>query len=100
MTTGPAHWDVLFRARAVDNQIFMVGVSPARDQDSGYVAYGHSLVVDPFGGIVWQADSDEIAGVVSIDLALVEKIRRELPLLKHRRLDLYKVERMRAKDEE
>jgi len=91
MTTGPAHWDVLFRARAIDNQVFMVGVSPARDPHSGYVAYGHSLVVDPFGSIVWQAGSDETTEVVCIDLDLVEKVRQELPLLKHRRLDLYKV---------
>jgi predicted amidohydrolase len=91
MTTGPAHWDVLFRARAIDNQVFMVGVSPARDPDSGYMAYGHSLVVDPFGSIVWQAGPEEIAEVVCVDLPLVDKVRQELPLLKHRRLDLYKV---------
>lgn len=93
MTTGPAHWDLLFRARAVDNQIFMVGVSPARDVNSGYVAYGHSLVVDPFGNIIWQAGTEETVGVVSIDMDLVEKTRQGLPLLKHRRLDLYGVDR-------
>ena len=92
MTTGPAHWDVLFRARAIDNQIFMAGISPARDEKSSYVAYGHSLVVDPFGNIIWQAGAGETVGVVSVDLDLVEKTRRELPLLKHRRLDLYGVE--------
>lgn len=91
MTTGPAHWDVLFRARAIDNQIFMVGVSPARDRDSSYVAYGHSLVVDPFGNIIWQAGAEETVGVVCVDMALVEKTQQGLPLLKHRRLDLYEV---------
>lgn len=91
MTTGPAHWDVLFRARAIDNQVFMVGVSPARDHNSSYVAYGHSLAVDAFGNIIWQAGTEETVGVVCIDLALVEKTRQELPLLKHRRLDLYNV---------
>jgi predicted amidohydrolase len=93
MTTGPSHWDVLFRARAIDNQVFMVGVSPARDQDSNYVAYGHSLVVDPFGKIIWQAGAEETVGVVCIDMDLVEQTRRNLPLLKHRRLDLYDVNR-------
>lgn len=91
MITGPAHWDLLFRTRAVDNQVFMVGVSPARDQDSTYIAYGHSLVVDPFGNIIWQAGSGETMGVVCIDFSIVDKIRRELPVLKHRRLDLYQV---------
>lgn len=92
MTTGPAHWDVLFRARAIDNQIFMVGVSPARDENSCYVAYGHSLVVDPFGKIIWQAGAEETVGVVCIDMDMVEQTRQGLPLLKHRRLDLYGVE--------
>jgi omega-amidase len=91
MTTGPAHWDVLFRARAIDNQIFMAGVSPARDPGSGYVAYGHSLAVDPFGKIIWQAGAGETVGVVCMDMDLVEKTRQGLPLLKHRRLDLYEV---------
>ncbi len=91
MTTGPAHWDVLFRARAIDNQVFMAGVSPARDLDSSYVAYGNSLMVDPYGDIIWQAEADETVGVVEIDFSLLEKTRQGLPLLKHRRLDLYQV---------
>jgi predicted amidohydrolase len=92
MTTGPAHWNVLFRARAIDNQIFMVGVSPARDTGSSYIAYGHSLVVDPFGNVVWEAGAEETVGMVCMDMDLVEKTRQGLPLLKHRRLDLYGVE--------
>ncbi|MGE5581037.1 MAG: carbon-nitrogen hydrolase family protein [Bacillota bacterium] len=91
MTTGPAHWDLLFRTRAVDNQVFVIGASPARDNTASYVAYGHSLAVDPFGRIIWQAGAEEIIGIVTLDLDLVEKVRRELPLLKHRRADLYPV---------
>ena len=91
MTTGPVHWYLLFQSRAVDNQVFMVGVSPARDESSDYVAYGHSLVVDPFGQIIWQAAAEETVGVVEVDLSIVDKTRQELPLLKHRRLDLYRV---------
>lgn len=49
MTTGPAHWELLFRQRAVDNQCFTVGVSPARDEQGSYVAYGNSIAVDPWG---------------------------------------------------
>lgn len=47
MTTGPLHWELLARARAVDNQIFVALVSPARDESAHYVAWGNSLVVDP-----------------------------------------------------
>ena len=48
MTTGPAHWELLLRSRALDNQLFVAGVSVARDEDASYVAWGHSTVVDPW----------------------------------------------------
>ncbi len=92
LTTGPAHWETLFRARAIDNQVYLVGVSPARDPKAAYVAYGHSLVVNPWGEVVYQADVAEEVGVVALDSVKLEEIRQGLPLLKHRRLDLYQVE--------
>jgi len=48
MTTGPAHWELLARARAIDNQCYVATVSPARDVTAEYVAWGHSLVVNPW----------------------------------------------------
>jgi omega-amidase len=45
MTTGPAHWELLARGRAVDNQLYVATPSPARDTAAGYVAWGHSTVV-------------------------------------------------------
>ena len=54
MTTGPAHWELLLRQRAVDNQLFTVGTAPARDESGSYVAWGHSMVCEPWGGIVHQ----------------------------------------------
>ena len=48
MTTSPVHWDLLLRSRALDNQLFVAGVSVARDEDASYVAWGHSTVVDPW----------------------------------------------------
>ena len=48
MTTGPVHWELLARARAVDNQCYVAVVSPARDVTASYVAWGHSLVVNPW----------------------------------------------------
>ena len=90
MTTGPAHWETLFKARAIDNQIFTIGASPARNYKAGYQSYGHSLVVDPWGEVLWQAGDEEEVGIVTIDTDRVRKIREELPLLKHQRSDLYK----------
>ena len=94
MTTGPAHWETLFRARAIDNQIFMVGVSPARNEKAGYIAYGHSLVVDPWGDVLWKAGTGEEVAVVPIETERVTEVRERLPLLAHRRSDRYLVQEM------
>ena len=81
MTTGPAHWELLFRARAVDNQLFMVGVSPARDLDFNYHAYGHSLVADPWGSVLIQLGFEEEMAIVTVDLDRVASVRRQIPIL-------------------
>ena len=91
-TTGPAHWELLFRQRAVDNQVFCVGTSPARDPEAGYQAWGHSIVTDPWGRVLTQLGAGEEIGVVELDLDLVDQIRAQLPLLAHRRTDLYRLE--------
>jgi omega-amidase len=96
-TTGPAHWETLFRTRAIDNQVFMIGVGPARNHQAGYQSYGHSLVVDPWGEVLWQAGEEETVGIVTINTDKVAQIRAELPLLNHRRLDLYEVRELKNK---
>jgi predicted amidohydrolase len=89
MTTGPAHWDLTMRARALDNQIYFAAVSPARDPESPYQAYGSSCVVSPWGEFCGRTDSRESIVYAEIDLDYVEDIRNQLPLLKHRRPALY-----------
>jgi omega-amidase len=89
MTTGPAHWDLTMRARALDNQIYFAAVSPARDTESPYQAYGSSCVVSPWGEFCGKTDSRESIVYAAIDLDYVEEIRNQLPLLKHRRPALY-----------
>lgn len=91
MTTGPAHWEILLRARAVDNQLPIIATSPARNPESGYQAYGHSLVVDSWGSILWEANDGYQVGVVDLDLQRTIEVRQTLPLLAHRRQDLYRV---------
>ncbi|WP_068556343.1 carbon-nitrogen hydrolase family protein [Thermotalea metallivorans] len=91
LTTGPAHWDILIKARALDNQVYFVAASPARNMDASYHAYGHSAIANPWGEIVAQAHEEEMILYGEIDLDKVKKIRKELPLLKHRRIDLYDV---------
>lgn len=89
MTTGPAHWDLMFRSRAVDNQVYTIGCAPSRDVNGCYVSYGNSIVVSPFGDIIYKMDEKEGYKIVEIDLDYVDKVRKELPLLSARRLDLY-----------
>ena len=89
MTTGPAHWELLARTRAIDNQVYFLAASPARDVKSGYVSFGHSIIVNPWGEIIAEADEKECILYGNLELDFIEKIREELPLLKHARYDLY-----------
>ncbi|MDD4779404.1 MAG: carbon-nitrogen hydrolase family protein [Tissierellia bacterium] len=89
MTTGPAHWETLFKGRALDNQVFTIGVAPARDYESSYHSYGNSIVVSPWGEIINKLNESEGYIIQEIDLNIVYKVRKELPLLKHMRNEIY-----------
>ena len=89
MTTGPAHWEITFRAQALSNQIFAVGTAPARDLQASYPSWGHSLVVEPWGSAVQEMDEKAGIQITEIDLDRTEVVRSQLPLLKHRRSDIY-----------
>lgn len=89
MTTGPRHWQLMFRSRAVDNQAFTIGVAPARNPRASYVSYAHSIAVSPWGHVIKQMGIDPGIEIVELDLREVIEIRVQLPLLKHRRTDLY-----------
>lgn len=89
MVTGPLHWQLSARARAVDNQQFVLLCSPARDSSAEYVAWGHSLVSDPLGNILGELDEKEGALDVTMDLSMVPHVRNSIPILKGQRTDLY-----------
>jgi omega-amidase len=89
--TGPAHWEITFRSRAVENQCFVAAASPARNKKSQYQAYGHSLVVDPWGRVLAEAGTGEEIIYTRLDPEVLAETRARLPLLKHRREDLYKL---------
>ncbi|MBQ7758276.1 carbon-nitrogen hydrolase family protein [Anaerotignum sp.] len=91
MTTGPAHWEMSFCMRALDNQVFMAGCAPARDMDSSYNAWGHSIATDPWGSVIEQLDETEGILTVELDFSRVETVRQQLPLLKHRKTDMYDI---------
>jgi predicted amidohydrolase len=95
MTTGPAHWELLFRTRAVDNQVFMIGVAPARNAEAGYISWGHTIMVGPWGNVIGQMDEKEGYILHELDLSQVGKVRTELPLLLHRRSDIYQLNKIK-----
>ncbi|HPR24067.1 MAG TPA: carbon-nitrogen hydrolase family protein [Bacillota bacterium] len=59
MTSGPAFWELMMRTRAIDNQVYVAAASPARNLSSSYHAWGHSMIVNPWGGIMAEAGSGE-----------------------------------------
>ena len=89
MTTGPLHWQLLQRARAVDNQVYVVTCSPARHKSSGYVAFGHSHVITPMGEVIGDAGEGDNVIVVDIDMEQVESMRQGIPCWTQKRPDLY-----------
>ncbi|PWZ57741.1 Omega-amidase, chloroplastic [Zea mays] len=91
MTTGPLHWELLQRARATDNQLFVATCGPARDTSAGYVAWGHSTLVGPFGEVIATTEHEETTIIAEIDYSLIEQRRQFLPLQHQRRGDLYQL---------
>lgn len=89
LTTGPLHWQLLGRARAVDNQLYVAMCSPARDMGGTYHAYGHSLIVDPMAKVVVEAEEKETIVSAVLDGAVIEEARSGIPLRDQRRFDVY-----------
>ena len=91
-TTGPAHWELLLRARAVEDQIFVIGAGQVGDLPPGMPrCHGHSMVVDPWG-VVLAERSEPSPGVVvaDLDFAGLADIRKRLPVLANRRPGAYR----------
>ncbi|KAI5278346.1 Omega-amidase nit3 [Ascosphaera aggregata] len=90
LTTGPLHWSLLGRARAVDNQVYVALCSPARDMASEYHAYGHSLVCSPNGEIMVEAGEEEEQIVYAeLDGQTIQDVRKGIPVNTQRRFDVY-----------
>jgi len=91
MTTGPAHWQILNQARAVDNQVYIATIAPARDETASYIAWGHSMVVNPWGKIAVEAEESETVIYADIDLDYLQEVRKQIPVSIQKRPDLYEV---------
>ena len=86
MHTGKDHWHALLRARAIENQVYVLAPAQFGRANEKRLCFGHSLVVDPWGAIIADASDREGIVVAEIDLEFQDKVRRELPVLDHRRL--------------
>lgn len=91
MSTGPRHWEMTLRSRAVDNELFFVGAAAARYEGFHYECWGHSMVVDPFGDVIARTDEKEGILYADIDLNRVDEVRRRLPTFLRLRRDVYTV---------
>jgi len=80
MTTGPAHWDILIKSRALDNQMYIAACGPARDLTASYISWGHSCVATPWGEYCAATDARETIVYATIDVDYMNKIRQELPV--------------------
>src|SRR5216683_1010233 len=83
--TGEAHWEPLLRARAIENQAYVIAPAQFGPNTYGYSDYGNSMIVDPWGRVLARAGDHEGVLVAPIDLEYLEKVRRELPALSHAR---------------
>jgi deaminated glutathione amidase len=86
-TTGSAHWEVLCRARAIENQCYLLAANQSGMSPHGFADFGGSLIVDPWGAVTARASDGECVALAEIDRDYLSRVRRELPCLTHVRLD-------------
>jgi predicted amidohydrolase len=86
LTTGKDHWHVLLRARAIESQAFVLAAAQTGRHNAQRVSYGHALIVDPWGTVLAECGEGEGVAVATLDLDVVDRVRRSLPSLAHRRL--------------
>jgi predicted amidohydrolase len=83
-----AHWQTLLRARAIENQMYVVACNRVgKDQNNTF--FGHSMIIDPWGEILVEGDEDEALLIAEIDLEKVAQVRKKIPVFKDRRPDVY-----------
>ena len=85
-TTGQAHWEVLLRARAIENQCYVMAPAQGGLHENGRRTWGHSLVIDPWGEVLACVDEGPGLAVADLDPARLATVRAQLPALQHRRL--------------
>lgn len=88
-TTGRDHWEVLLRARAIENGLHVVAAGQVGEAPPHYESWGHSMIVDPWGRILDQVAEGEGHAIAELDPAEIERVRFQIPSLRNRRADAY-----------
>ena len=86
LMTGKDHWEVLLRARAIENQAYVMAPAQQGKHPKDRLTWGHAMVIDPWGLVTARASEGEGLAMAELDLAYLAKVRRTLPALQHRRL--------------
>lgn len=84
--TGKFHWEPLLRARAIENQAYIIAPNQMGQNPESLATYGHSMIVDPWGKVLAEASGGPEVILAEIDLSYLARVRAELPALKHRRI--------------
>ncbi|MFQ5965276.1 MAG: carbon-nitrogen hydrolase family protein [Candidatus Scalinduaceae bacterium] len=87
--TGEYHWEPLVKARAIENQVYVIAANQIGTSPNNITCYGKSMIVDPWGRVLAKAEDNENVITAEIDLKILEDVRTEVPLFEHRRTDLY-----------
>lgn len=87
--TGRDHWELLLRARAVENQVYVIAAAQVGSYPPGQRCYGRSMIVDPWGTVLAQAPDEETVVLATLDFARLHRIRTMLPTLPNRRPEVY-----------
>ena len=83
--TGEAHWECLLRARAIENQAYVLAADQGGRHQNGRRTFGHSMIIDPWGQVLARLDQGEGIALAQIDMAFLQRCRSSLPALQHRR---------------
>ena len=89
-TTGKAHWEVLLRARAIENQAYVIASAQGGEHNSGRQTWGHSMIIDPWGDIIAKCKFGENIVLGEVDMKKLQSIRDNLPALQHQEFNLRK----------
>lgn len=87
--TGSAHWEVLLRCRAIENQCYVIAAAQTGQHNEKRRSYGHAMIVDPWGSVIAQCREGNDVCVAEIDLGYLNKVRQQMPVMNHKRHDLY-----------